>query len=1007
MPTVAEFWKLAVESRLLSQQAAGQLAEGYSRVGGPEVNDAAGLARWLVANGELSAYQAKLLMAGRRGPFIYGDYVTFDRVEGGRLAGLFRARHTPTKHAVCLYFLAGPGLQDRATLDRIAPAVSAADAVSRGQPNLLRCYQWNDLGAYKFIVLEDLRGESAGELAARGKKLSPREACRIVCGAAKGLSGLHTQGQTHAEIRPDNIWLGPNGAAKLLGFPLARDPLGPSTQRDDADADYTAPELATSRAQPDARSDVYALGCVLYQLLTGQAPFPGGDARQKAARKSSEAPKPCDRLNPAVPAALAHVVGYMMHKNPDQRYRQASSVVEALAAHAGPDEPQNGEAADLPGSQAFEAWLQRPRVPAQAAGPQQRVVPVANAAGAHAAQGPVTVAVPPSPMVRPTAAWPAGQHLGHGAVAVAQVPRAVAVPVAVQATLPPAPSFDPVGTGQASTAARLAGPRAKKPLMTYVVLGGAVLLAVTAIAFMIIHAGREELLEDPSLATSQGTAGVDAIATDGANASTPSPDEIDEEPLPEPAMEAITSIGELIWEPPTSGQTLNLAYLAPGAQVVMAVRPAALVQHAEWEKLTDPRTLGAVSSWLTVELPKLAATPLVNIESVIVGLVDASPAPPHVVMVVRAVEGLSEDDVAQAWGDVHEERVDAETLRAQGERAFYLPSDGKGKVLVIGKAELLREIVKGGGEAPRLRLEMEVLLAASDAERHFTLLAAPNFPFTGGKSLFTEQGAKLQSPLDGFLEVQEGESKLELPKAAMLSVHLTEKNMFAELRIYNSFAGRPTGPVADIYRERIERLPKQVSNYVRDLYLSDYSKPVLWDFKDQLSMLDKFTRVGYDGKQIVLRAYLPAIAAHNLALGAHLALLENPGKAAAGGSSSPAAKRLTVADKLNRKTSLSFPNNTLETALKLFSDDVGIEIEIVGKDLQVEGITKNQSFKFDQTDKPAVEILLAILKQADPAGRLVYVIKPKEGGGEEMIFITTRVGAANRGEKLPPEMETR
>ncbi|HEV3003788.1 MAG TPA: protein kinase, partial [Pirellulales bacterium] len=892
----------------------------------------------------------------------------------------------------------------------------AAEAVSRGEANLVRCYQWSDLGAFKFIVLEDLRGESLDERLARGNKLAPREACRIVRGAAVGLARLHAQGETHAEIRPANIWLSQNGTVKLLGYPLARDPLAGPKTLGDAD-DYLAPDMAQAGAKPDPRSDMYALGCVLYQLLAGQVPFAGGDARQKAARKSSETPTACDRINPAVPAALARVVGYMMHKNPDQRYQQATNVVEALAAYTGADTSPNGAAADAPGSQAFEAWLKQPSPPGQAAR-GQGVVGTANTAVVRAAQAPVAVAVQPPLVARPGAAWPAQAHSAQshsvqphpaqGGVALVQAPVAVQVPRAVAVQVPvasPTVSFDPVGTGQASLAARLAGPRRKKPVMTYVVLGGAGLVATAVIAFMVIHANSLDGQSSPS--SQDSTASVDAKGADGSNAAAnPSPEESAAEPVVEPAMEAITSIGELIWEPPTSGQPLDLAYLAPGAQVVVAVRPAALMKHAEWEKLADPRTLGTVSRWLTADLREQAGTPLENIELAIIGLIDASPAPPRVVMVLHTVEELVADDVAQAWGDARAEDVEGAAIRVQGERAFYLPAEAGGKVLVIAPPEVLREVVKSGDEPPRLRLEMEVLLAASDAERHFTLLAAPNFPFTGGKSLFTEQGAKLQGPLDGFLEVQEGEGKLELPKAAMLSVHLTEKSMFAELRVFNSFAGRPTGPVADIYRERIERLPKQVSNYVRDLYLSDYSKPVLWDFKDQLSMLDKFTRVGYDGKQIVLRAYLPAIAAHNLALGAHLALLENPGKAGPGAAPAVAANRLTVADKLKRKTTLAFPRNTLETALKLLSDDVGVEIEMMGKDFQEEGITKNQSFGFDQTDKPAFEILLAILKQADPAGRLVYVIKPKDGGGEDTIYITTRGAAAKRGDKLPPELET-
>jgi hypothetical protein len=597
-------------------------------------------------------------------------------------------------------------------------------------------------------------------------------------------------------------------------------------------------------------------------------------------------------------------------------------------------------------------------------------------------------------------------------VAVAAAPAAIQMQ-----TLQSVPSFGAVGAGRSSVVARIAGSQ-KTSAMTYVGFGGAGLLVVAALVFLSNSTDSKpgKLATDhPPLSPNQtsttsgaNTGTIENAGTGGSKNSSKgqSQPEADtsQAAVAERGMEPINGVDQPIWQSPTSGAPLNLAYLAPGAQVVLALRPAALVQHAEWEKLKDPRTFGQLSEWLTADLPKYAATPLENIELVIVGLLDASPAPPNWAMVVHTVDELAADDVVQAWGDVKTEEVEKTSVYVQGERAFFLPAKGNGKVLAIAPAVELRDMVKEGDEPPALRREMEVLLASSDSERHLTLVVAPNFPFTGGKALFTEQGSKLKSPLDGFLEVQDGENKLELPKAAMLSLHLTD-NLFAELRIYNSFVNKSTGVVATEYRQRIGRLPKQVSTYVRDLYLSDYSKPVLWDFKDQLDALDAYTRAGYEGKQVVLRAYLPAVAAHNLALGAHLALLENPGKAGSAAVAGQPAKAATVADKLKLKTSLTFPKNTLETALKLLGDDAGVEILMVGKDFQEEGITKNQSFGLDERDKPAGEILLAIMKKADPAGRLVYVIKPKEGGGDEVLYIMTRAGVAKRGEKLSPEFE--
>jgi hypothetical protein len=88
----------------------------------------------------------------------------------------------------------------------------------------------------------------------------------------------------------------------------------------------------------------------------------------------------------------------------------------------------------------------------------------------------------------------------------------------------------------------------------------------------------------------------------------------------------------------------------------------------------------------------------------------------------------------------------------------------------------------------------------------------------------------------------------------------------------------------------------------------------------------------------------------------------------------------------------------------MLADDIGVKAEIIGPDLQLEGITKNQSFSLDEKDKPAAEILGIIMLRANPDGKLVYVIKSRESGGEEILLITTRAAAAKRGDKLPAEL---
>ena len=114
---------------------------------------------------------------------------------------------------------------------------------------------------------------------------------------------------------------------------------------------------------------------------------------------------------------------------------------------------------------------------------------------------------------------------------------------------------------------------------------------------------------------------------------------------------------------------------------------------------------------------------------------------------------------------------------------------------------------------------------------------------------------------------------------------------------------------------------------------------------------------------------------------------------------------MTAAQKLQKKTSLSFPRNTLEVSMQLLAEDLQVPITIRGGDLQLEGITKNQSFGLDLRDKPATEILQTIMKQANPDGKLVYIIKPTADSKGEEIFITTRAAVAKNKETLPPELE--
>ena len=123
------------------------------------------------------------------------------------------------------------------------------------------------------------------------------------------------------------------------------------------------------------------------------------------------------------------------------------------------------------------------------------------------------------------------------------------------------------------------------------------------------------------------------------------------------------------------------------------------------------------------------------------------------------------------------------------------------------------------------------------------------------------------------------------------------------------------------------------------------------------------------------------------------------------------AQTPTLQDVLQQKTSLVFTKETLQKSLEMLSEDLGIPVEIAGRDLQLEGITKNQSFGIEMRDQPAADILLAVMLRANPdrtasgpsdvKQKLVYVLRQQAGDQASVIVVTTRSAAERRGEKLP------
>lgn len=1104
--SITDLWNLTVESQLIKADDVARLADEFNKSveGVPTVEK---LMQWFIGQRMVTPYQSKILLSGQPGPFVYGDYQIYDRIESGRLAGIFRAIHLPTRHRVCLFFLSGPAVQDAQVVARIAQQASTASRASVGHPHLLRCYHLADEGTFKFVAIEDLQGKRVERLLATKGAMSPSDACRIIKQAALGLGRLHGMGQVHGEIRPANVWVEPDGNVKLLMFPLARDPLAPATpplsQSDPTakippEADYLAPELWSGDRAPDTRSDLYSLGCTLYHMLANQAPYSGGDLRQKHGRHRTDKPPALEQLNPQVPPALAKLVGYMIQKDPELRFQAANTVVEKLLPFIDAQGSQTQPTPPTKASRAYEAWLQthalQPAAPAAASSPAPAPVPapaptpavpapmvaapvattapavgitapvaaVGIVAPASAVAAPVVaaVAVPAAPAMAPAAmpymgqpvaaqpvvaAMPAAQPAMQAAVpAYAAVPQYAPVPgyaaapaPAPRATAAPAPvPAMPAARTSVASRSRRAASQSKRNL----ILGGVVLVAALAgggIYFATRSGSTDEAPAHPGDAsktatpTTSGTTPPAASSATGATArpqnTTPAASPSGTSPAatatpastPTAVKEPIWALdaSQLMWPSPTSGKPIDLKYAALGAQMIVVLRPAEILKQPETANLLDARVIGTLADAFHTQLPALAGVELANMEQAIVGVLDGATGQLRYALVIHTLSPVAKEELVGKWGGPVEEQLSGKPALVKGDVAYFLPAEAGGRTIVVApKAEMTNILASNGSFF--MPDPMAVVARHSDADRHCTVIMAPSFLSTGaGRALYQGAAARLKGPIEWFLtgfeaapaagdESEPPGPTNELPRGAALSVHLGD-TLFVEARIFDLAASQHNDGPARMYHDRTQELYKRCNPYVRGLEWTKYSEKVLEVFPDMVRGFQKFVRVGTGDKQVVLRAIQPAMAAHNLALGAYLCTLENPRVASAGsvaaapGAAAPTGP-LTAAKRLDKVTSLTFVRDTLEKSVALLADDIGCPIRLEGGDLQLEGITKNQSFGLDEKDKPARDILLKIMMQANPDGKLVYVFRTTDG--VETIHITTRKKVAETKEQLPPEL---
>jgi len=239
---------------------------------------------------------------------------------------VYKARDTRLERTVALKLLAPHLLNDDVAKERFLREAKAAAALHH--PNICPVYEFDAEGDEPFLVMAFLKGETLAQRVARGA-LPLEEALAFGRQSAEGLQAAHAEGILHRDIKPANILVSSDGRATIMDFGLAR--LSEAsrlskTGQTSGTAAYMAPEQVLGQ-DADARSDLWALGVTLYQMLSATLPFPGAhiSAVLYLIANDDAAPLPDD-----IPLEVQEIVKKLLSKQPDDRYQTATELIQAL-----------------------------------------------------------------------------------------------------------------------------------------------------------------------------------------------------------------------------------------------------------------------------------------------------------------------------------------------------------------------------------------------------------------------------------------------------------------------------------------------------------------------------------------------------------------------------------------------------------------------------------------------------------------------------------------------------
>src|SRR5882672_3903454 len=272
-----------------------------------------------------------------------GHYKILDRIGAGGMGEVYRARDTRLGRTVAIKVMAADVAGDPARRERLLRDARASAALSH--PNIAALYEIGEDQGQLFLVFEFVPGETLKTVIG-GRPLNSRRAIDLGVQIADAIAEAHAEGIVHRDIKPANVIITPKDKAKILDFGLASWTAG-GAEREHAAHDatvmvtgagttvgtvaYMSPEQALGE-RVDQRTDIFSLGVVLFEMLTGKPPFSGATSTALALQIIQAPVPPLSSINRSLPKDLEQILGRMLAKSIDQRYESAATLAAELRA---------------------------------------------------------------------------------------------------------------------------------------------------------------------------------------------------------------------------------------------------------------------------------------------------------------------------------------------------------------------------------------------------------------------------------------------------------------------------------------------------------------------------------------------------------------------------------------------------------------------------------------------------------------------------------------------------